>query len=124
MTQDFYIKQPNEKQLEEEYFCMYGNEDFLDADKLPRIQSLSDKVMAKRIKVSDKQYKYYIRMGFDQKLYNPNNSLNSSKNYIELNRNSELLKFKLVNELTFTYYVKYLSTNNNIWLVKAEREVV
>lgn len=124
MTQDFYIKQPNEKQLEEEYFCMYGNEDFLDTDKLPRIQSLSDKVMAKRIKVSDKQYKYYIRMGFDQKLYNPNNSLNSSKNYIELNRNSELLKFKLVNELTFTYYVKYLSTNNNIWLVKAEREVV
>ena len=80
--------------------------------------------MAKKVKISDKQNKFYIRMGFDQRLYNPKNSLNSSKNYIELNRNSELFKFKLVNELTFTYYVKYLSTNNNIWLIKAEREIV
>lgn len=124
MNQDFYIKQPNEKQIEEEYFCFTGNEEFVDEQNLPRISSPSDKVMAKRVKLSDKQYKYYVRMGFDQKLYNPNNPLNASKNYIELNRNSELLKFKLVNELTFIYYTKYLSTNNNIWLIKAEREVV
>jgi hypothetical protein len=124
MNTEFYIKQPNEKEIKEDYFCLLGNEDFLDDDKAPRISTLSDKVMAKKVKISDKQNKFYIRMGFDQRLYNPKNSLNSSKNYIELNRNSELFKFKLVNELTFTYYVKYLSTNNNIWLIKAEREIV
>lgn len=125
MKQDFNLKQPNTLNVEEEYFCAVGQEDFTDKDGLPRVEDMSNKVMAKRVYLSSsKQVKFYVRMGFDQKLYNPKNSLNASKNYTELNRNSESTKFKLVNELAFLYYTKYLATNNNIWLVKAEREVV
>jgi hypothetical protein len=124
MNTEFYIQQPNEKHIEEEYFCMLGDEDFVDDKQHPRKSEETDKVMAKRVKVSDKRYKYYIRMGFDKKLFNPINPLNASKNYTELNRNSELLKFKLVNSMSFDFYLKYLSTKNNIWLIKAEREIV
>lgn len=126
MTSEFFINQKPaiEPTFSEEYFCLKGSEEFIDDEDLPRLNNMSNKVLAKKVKVSDKQNRYYIRKGFDQKLYNPNNPLNSAKNYSELNRNSESIKFYLVNELAFQYYLKYLSTNNNVWLIKAEREVI
>lgn len=122
---NFFIQQPNKLSIEESYFCLIDDADFIDEDKLPRKQEQDECVLAKKVKLSDKQpYKYYVRMGFDQKLYNPLGTLASSKNYSSLNRNSELNKFKVVSESVFNYYTMYLSTKNNIWLIKAEREVV
>lgn len=125
ISDNFFIKQPNQLSIDEEYFCLIDNADFIDDNQMPRKTKLDDSVLAKKVKLSDQQlYKYYVRMGFDQKLYNPVNALSASKNYTSLQRNSELNKFKVVGESAFNYYIMYLSTKNNIWLIKAEREVV
>ncbi len=123
MSSDFHSQATATYPLET-YYCLNGNQDSTDKEGFCVVNSLTDKVLAKKVQISDKSFKYYVRIGFDQKLYNPINPLNSSKNYKELNRNSESSKFKLVPELVFMYYVKYLATKNNIWLLKAEREVV
>lgn len=119
-----YIEQSVKVYPVETYYCLKGKEDSIDGDGFCQISELSDDVLAKKVQISDKQFKYYVRIGFDQKLYNPINPLNSSKNYKQLNRNSESVKFSIVPEIVFMYYAKYLSTKNNIWLLKAEREVV
>jgi hypothetical protein len=123
MSSDYFVQSDQSFPIET-FYCLKGNEDSIDGDGFCKLNSVSDKVLAKKVQISDKQFKYYVRVGFDQKLYNPLNSLNSSKNYKELNRNSESIKFNIVQEIVFMYYVKYLATKNNIWLIKAEREVV
>lgn len=110
--------------LTEKYYCLIDHADTKDNDGFAIKHSMCEQVMAKKVAVSDKQNKFYARFGFDQKLYNPINPLNSGKNYKELNRYSENFTFRAVSELAFMYYIKYLSTKNNIWLVKAEREIV
>lgn len=125
MTMDnFFIDQPNKSIITETYYCMSENADYHDDNNAPCKNTQSDQVLAKAVNISGKQNKYYIRFGFDQKLYDPLSQTNTSKNYTELNRNSEDYKFKLVNESTFNLYLKYLSSKNNIWLIKAQREVV
>jgi len=114
----------NTTKFSELYYCLQDVADDKDSDGFYIKNNMSEDVLAKKVSVSEKQYKYYVRFGFDQRLFNPLNSLNSRKNYKELNRNSESFVFKQVNELAFVYYIKYLSTKNNIWLVKAEREIV
>lgn len=122
--QQEYIEQSTKIYPIETYYTLKGKEDSIDQDGFCQTSNLSEDVLAKKVQISDKQYKYYVRIGFDQKLYNPINPLNSSKNYKQLNRNSESSKFSIVPEIVFMYYAKYLSTKNNIWLLKAEREVV
>jgi hypothetical protein len=122
-TNNFFIQQPNSQIITETYYCMSEHADYYD-NGMPCANSESDNALAKTVTISGKHNKYYIRFGFDQKLYDPLSPTNASKNYTELNRNSENYKFKLVNESTFNFYLKYLSSKNNIWLIKAQREVV
>jgi hypothetical protein len=110
---------------EEEFFTLYGQEDFLDNDNNPRCNSVtSDKVFAKRSFRNDGSTKYSIKLDNNGKIYNPTSIYGNAKTSSFLDRVCRSQnKFKEVNQKAFDMYIKFLKTKNLAWFHNTEREV-
>lgn len=127
ITMDYIFRQDRtatRNETKEEFFTLMGNEDFIDDNNNPRINSEnSDSVYAKKILRDDGSYRYSIRLATSGKLFNPLSIYDNKndKNFIErICRSSE--KFRNVNGRAFDLYLSFLKTKNTAWLNNAERE--
>ena len=84
-----------------EYYCMVGNEDFIDDSHRPRKEEEDASVMAKRSLKSNGSLRLQIRIDKYKKLYNPND----------------------VGIKAFDLYLSFLKNNNPNFLRQAEREL-
>lgn len=129
---DFII---NHSLAETKYYTKKGYENYLDDNGDPRLNEDCDKVYAKVVKdkpsknFTDKKrvgFSYYIKSTPDKILYNPteNYSIDPKvkKSFVNKICKSEL-KFLEVSESVFNMYINFLKTENNQWLIKAQREI-
>jgi hypothetical protein len=119
------------------YFCLSGQEDFLDEDGNPRIENEdSDIVVAKTIfskkpkhfADSDRSYaRYYIKLDPNSKIFNPKKILSSIENKDPLSFIKNICKegwsFKEVTPQTFQKYLMFLKTKQISWLKEAQRDL-
>lgn len=125
----------NHSSSETKYYTKKGYETFLDDDGDPRLENDSDKVYAKAVKnkpsknFADKHrvgFSYYIKSTPDKNLYNPTETYSIDpkvkKSFVNKICKSEL-KFLEVSESVFNMYINFLKTENNQWLIKAQREI-
>lgn len=115
----------NIEKTDAEYFCMIGSEDYLDTNKRPRLNKDGKKVLAKKIIKPNTAAQYYIKISNQNKLFNPLTSGLEDKSYSIVDnvcRPSD--KFRSVNPTVFEIYLNFLSSQNILWLNKAEREVL
>jgi hypothetical protein len=127
---DSYIFNPNTKSHQTEiaqpkYYCLVGNEDFIDPEGLPRKTKDCIDVLAKCITRDGGQPQYYIKLANTNKLYNPINIFTGEKASSFLDNVCRPTdRFKSVNQKVFTMYTQFLSSKNILWLHKAERETI
>lgn len=106
-----------------EMFTLDGLQDFYDANQTPRLNNEDDRVYAKKTIRIDGTIKYTIRTGLDKKLYNPISPIDKESNRAFLDRVSRSNdKFRAVNQKSFDWYIRFLTTKNTAWLHNAERE--
>lgn len=106
-----------------ELFTMLGMEDFLDDNQCPQTRIDDKRTYAKKITRNDGTIKYTIKMAPDKKLFNPISPIDKDSNSVFLDKVSRSNdKFRSVNQKTFDWYLKFLSTKNTAWLYNAERE--
>lgn len=115
----------NESVSKVAYYTILGQEDYLEND-LPLKTEEDDLVYAKKTLRVNNSIKYSVRLATDGKLLNPfsvydDNKINNQTFLESVCRANH--KFKTVNETTFNWYVKFLSTKNIAWLKNAEREM-
>jgi hypothetical protein len=105
------------------YFTILGEEDFMDANQLPRCKHLTDKVYAKEIINELGIKKYHIRLSLSNKLYDPTSiyGLDKTKSFLD-STVRDPNRFKTVNFKTFSLYLSFLKTKNRSYLFNAERE--
>lgn len=104
------------------YYCSTQHAEFTDNDGNGRTQNENDKTLAK-IFEKENFTSYYIKVSNNNQLFNPFSKFDTEKSYSFLdNVVRPTDKFVAVNSLVFAYYLKFLSTNNNAWLSRAERE--
>lgn len=127
MDKDF-IFNPNinisdsKKESHKYFFCSKENAEFFDTDGNGCTTTENAKTLAKIIN-KDNHITYQIKIANNNQLFNPLSKFDREKSYSFLDnvvRPSD--KFISVNNLVFTYYLKFLSTGNTAWLNKAERE--
>lgn len=112
-------------QSNEAFYCLKGQEDFIDKDNYPRCDNIDNKnVCAKKVSRVDGTIKYMIKTGDDRKLYNPDSIYGNTEHQkllrsISRNQNS----FKEVNYTAFYLYLRFLKTKNIAYLHNAEREI-
>lgn len=124
---DSFIFQPTNKQdiTTSEYYCMSGNEDYMDENNLPRLKNDGKLVLAKRIDKTDAQPQFFVKISNQNKLFNPLGAGLEDKSYsIVDNVCRPADKFKSVNLTVFNMYLNFLSSKNIAWLNKAEREIL
>lgn len=113
----------NELSLIEKYYTLIGEENFLQDGHAMREHD-DDRVYAKRIQRKDGSFKNLIKLTKNSKLYNPMSIYGQEKNSNFLDRTCKSnIKFKIVNDKAFEWYLKFLSTKNISWLYNAEREI-
>lgn len=119
---------------ETKYYTTSNKQDYTDEDGFPRLATDGTKVFAKAVKEvkgknilerSPAHYRYYVRIEPNRALHNP-----LEKCCVQTNRCSFVDKvcksensFMEVNQSVFDKYINYLKTENNRWLVDAQREV-
>lgn len=107
------------------YYTIVGQEDFVDNESNPRINSeSSDKVLAKKMARSDGTYRYMLKLDRGGKVYNPLSIYgeNQATSFLDRVCRSQN-KFKDVNPKAFSMYINFLRTKNIAWLHNTEREV-
>lgn len=121
---DFSVQNNGLKQeTSRELYTIIEQEDFLDDNNNPRVNSENDKrIMAKKIKNHNK-IKYLIKLDNSGKFYNPMSPISSIRptkilQTISLTED----RFKEVNEISFNMYLNFLRSKNTSWINNAERE--
>lgn len=117
---------------EQFFYCLSGEEDFVDISNAPRLQFESNpKVCAKAIRnMKSKHFgddkihlRFYIKMTPDLEPFNPK----QPKDAIAKNRLNRICKseyiFKEVSRSVFEKYISFLKTHNKAWLVDIKREI-
>lgn len=132
----FTIK-PSKEELKSALYCLIGNEDFIDDNGNPRINSEdSPKVMAKAIPnkpskhmgtTDQMQLRFYIRTKQNDIIYNPvtiESSVKNKETFDFINNTCKGgLSFREVPQSVFDKYVSFLKTKNIRWLNAAQREL-
>lgn len=121
---------------ENKFYCLLGNEDYIDDDGFPRSKLEDNKVTAKIIfskktkhfADSHKSYgRYYIKLDPNSKIFNPKQILSSVKDKDSLNFINNVCKnewaFKEVTPQIFQKYIMFLKTKNLSWLKDAQRDL-
>lgn len=111
--------------LKDKYYTIIGLEDSLDKDDFPRVHDNDNaKILAKQSIRQDNSIRYSIKIGNNNKIYNPVSIYGQEPENTFLDRvcrsNS---KFKDVNAKTFDLYINFLKTKNMAWFHNAEREM-
>jgi hypothetical protein len=105
------------------YYSFLDDSDFEDSLGYPRIKDLDNRAMAKKVCADkEQQSHYYIRKGYDSKIYNPLSQI-ASKSKFNITDNSDNMRFKLVSKKAFDLFMIYLSTKDIKILNQTEREV-
>ena len=119
---DFTLDQSKKETVshEDEFYTLFGIEDYVDDNGNTRQTQQGKKTYAKRV-----DGKCLVKMGIDGRAYNPLGL------YSEGNANKTLAKvgkdqynFKRVNPKVFDLYVSFLRTKNIAWLNNANRELL
>lgn len=127
MSNDFIFTINHDKQETSEYkfYCLIGEEDFVDDAGNPMVKQDNGKVLAKKITRSDNPAQYFIRLSTNNKLYNPVSQVGEDKSTsIVDNTCRPTNRFTPVSPAVFEYYLQFLSSKNLLWLNKAEREKI
>ncbi|NBX73262.1 MAG: hypothetical protein EBQ89_03070 [Alphaproteobacteria bacterium] len=125
MSEDYLFTPKKDRKSSDttnKFFCLEQDCDFIDENNLYRKNIDDNTVLAKTIN-KDNHIIYQIKISNNNELFNPFSKLDREKSYSFLDnvvRPSN--KFINTNQSVFNYYLKFLSTKNNAWLVKAERE--
>jgi len=127
---DNFIYSPKNMSLDNiqsgnEFYCIRGEEDFIDSNNNPRCNSENnDKVLAKKIVRDDGIIKYTIKLDNNGKIFNPMSIYGATKISSFLDRVCRAQnKYKEVNLKAFNMYLSFLKTKNIAWLNNAEREM-
>jgi len=118
------------------FYCLLGNEDYIDEEGFPRCnvdnQEVSAKIVfskkSKHFADTDRIYgRYYIKLDPNSKIFNPKPILSSIKDKDSLNFINNVCKndwvFKEVTPQIFQKYITFLKTKNLSWLKEAQREL-
>lgn len=106
----------------DEFYTIYGDQDFFDENNNPRLSNDNDKTLAKKVFTENKA-KYLVKLDTNGKFFDPTNILakdSGSKNNF-LSRTCKQPKFKPVSQETFVLYLNFLKTKNLSWLYNANR---
>lgn len=124
---DNFIFKPTSKEnssVEQKFYCLIGEEEFIDNDGYPRLNTNSKKVLAKTT-VRDNITTFAVKVANNNKLYNPLDYGLQDKSYsIVDNVCRPQDKFRTVNENIFNLYLNFLTSKNITWLTQAEREIL
>lgn len=132
----FTIK-PSKAENKSALYCLVGNEDFIDDDGNPRINSEDNpKIMAKSVAnkpskhmgTTDKmQLRFYIRTKQNNIIYNPvtiESKVKDKETFDFINNTCKGgISFTEVSQSIFDKYVSFLKTKNTRWLNAAQREL-
>lgn len=130
MEHIFRTKQDNDTEI---YFCLKGNEDFIDEYNRPRIEDgTSSHVAAKSVQnkkpkhfgSASQYHRYYIKISPNGEVYNPihyHKIPDRKSNMINQVCKTEWA-FKEVNKVLFDKYIQFLNTSNIAWLKDIERD--
>ncbi len=119
---DFTLDQSKKETVshEDEFYTLFGIEDYVDDNGNTRQTQQGKKTYAKRV-----DGKCLVKIGIDGRAYNPLGL------YSEGHANKTLAKvgkdqynFKRVNPKVFDLYVSFLRTKNIAWLNNANRELL
>lgn len=131
-TQDFITKNTTP---ECKYYTTVTYQEFTDDNEFYRTNKDCDKVFAKAIKygmsknlANDQpiQFRYYVRGNSQKQLFDPfpRYSLNGKKSSFIDKICKGNNTFVEVTQSVFDKYINFLKTENNQWLLKAQREVM
>lgn len=106
-----------------EYYTMSGLQDFFDENQLPRLNTNTDKVYAKKTIRDNGTSRYSIKLSLSNRLYDPTSQygLDKTKSFLDSTVRNEN-RFKNVGPKVFDMYITFLKTKNNSWLHNAQRE--
>lgn len=131
-SKDFIVKNTDH---ESKYYTTLQHQEFTDENECYRLNKDGDKVFAKAIKFgmsknitkSDPvQFRYYVRANSKKQLFDPfpRYSISDNKSsFIDKVCKGEN-NFVEVTQSVFDKYVNFLSTENNQWLIRAQREIL
>jgi hypothetical protein len=112
----------NNSQSNKYFYCHANHAEFVDNEGNGRTHEENTKTLAKIIEKNN-HMSYHIKVSNNNQLFNPLSKFDTEKSYSFLdNVVRPTDKFISVNSLVFSYYLKFLSTGNNAWLNRAERE--
>lgn len=131
-----YIFSINSTESEDMFYCLMGDEDFIDSEGNPRISDKNSKNIvakclqnkkSKNVVNSKPGYSFYIKSTPNLDLFNPVSTLSPIKDKRKTNFIDETCKnnwnFIEVSQNTFDKYLKFLVTKNTSWLKEANRDL-
>jgi hypothetical protein len=124
--QNFIFKptDKNESTIQNEYYGVGEEQDYVDENGYARLKNFSQKVHAQKTITTDNT-KYMVKINNNHKLYNPLGYGLEDRSYSILdNVIRPENKMKVVNQTVFDLYIRFLNTKNVSLLVQAEREML
>jgi hypothetical protein len=126
----------NQSSYLEKFYCLKGQEDFIDEEGLPRLKNNDSEYLVakciqnkktKEFKSGKNNFSYFIKSTPNSELYNPINKLSPIKNKRQYDFIDSTCKekwaFRQVTKSTFDKYINFLNTKNLSWLQDAERDL-
>lgn len=130
-----HIFTTNSLPTDSKFFCLKGEEDFIDENGLARMSQDSEKVSAKilankkpkHFNSGNNYFSYYIKASPSMDLFNPVELLcpvKDKNNYDFINAKcKDNWSFYPVTKQIFDKYITFLNTKNLSWLKAAERDL-
>lgn len=125
-----FVPKPSETPALPDSITVYTNKvnrDAFDENGHPLLNDGADEqaedrqeACAKKVTKEGKVY-YYVKRGNNGRFYNPVRNSEQTKTPLQRLKLPEW-RYKAVNEKTFLFYLEFLSTGNEAWLINAERE--
>jgi uncharacterized protein YbcV (DUF1398 family) len=130
---DFDIQHKDSEIVDNKYYTLMDQQDFLDKDNNPCSNEESDVIYAKAIlnkkpkHIADnkKYYSYYVMLNPKNELYNPvqiHSSIKAKSKFVDKVCKTEWF-FKEVDKSVFDTYIDFLRTKNLRLLHKANRSL-
>lgn len=118
------LNNPNEEvEVENKFYTILGRQEFIDGDGYPR--ATEDDVinhLAKMQVVNNRLPRYFVKLSAHGTLVNPISPMNQMSYSIKKEEYTNG-KYVEVNKRVFKFYIDFLKTKNNAYLINAEREM-
>lgn len=119
---DFTLDQSKKETVshEDEFYTLFGMEDYVDDNGNTRQTQQGKKTYAKRV-----DGKCLVKIGIDGRAFNPLGLFSEGQANKTLAKvGKDQYNFKRVNSKVFDLYVSFLRTKNIAWLNNANRELL